>query len=271
MKVVRKSIFCIVIIIIAVALNSCSFTYEKEMQAIEYLKQFEQNESVNYVDKLYIYTKDKRISIYEEELLKDSDILFVSKSNIYFSIKVQKNNYEVYKTDYACSYSEKIFETDNSSIYRMINEDIIICKNDKTYYMCSIKNDTCEEIDKNDIQSLQSSYYSFEIKEHKPHFFKKIKDFCITDNDSQETRIFNEENMGALLKLEQASYLNDLLGIEFRSVTLLNDKIYIHCVSGNYPHFIITTYLYDFENETFTFVDWVEIYELERFSPFVSK
>ena len=266
----KKIALWIITCLLIIGLSSCNS--KKEKQAIEYLSQFGRNESFNYVvQDIDIYTKNKQITIYEEKLLKDSDILFVSKSSIYFTVRIRKNYYEVYKTDYACSYSEKIFETDNSSIYRMINEDIIICKNDKTYYKHNIKNNTCEQIDKYNIQSLRSSCYSFEIKEHKPHFFKKIKDFCIIDNDSQETRIFNEENMGALLKLEQASYLNDLLGIEINGVILLDDKIYFRCVSGNYPHFIITTYLYDFESETFSFVDWVEIYDLEGFSSFVSK
>ena len=183
MNKMKKIVFYIIIIVNVLLLNSCSFLYEKEMQAIEYLKQFEQNESVNYVDKLYIYTKDKRISIYDEELLKDSDILFVSKSNIYFSVKIGKNHYEIYKTDYDCSFSEKIFETNNSVIYSMRSEDIIICKNGKTYYKCSIKNDTCEEIDKNDIRNLRSSYYSWEVKIRKVHFGKKIEDFCFTDKN----------------------------------------------------------------------------------------
>ena len=265
----KKIALWIITCLLIIGLSSCNS--KKEKQAIEYLSQFERNGNFNYVvEDLYVYTKDKTITMREEELLKDSDILFVSKSNIYFSIKVEENNYEVHKTDYDCSFSEKIFETNNLSIYRMINEDTIICKKDMIYYQCSIKNNTCEQIDKDNIQSLRSSHYSFEIKEHKPHFFKKIKDFRITDNDSQETRIFNEENMGDLLKLEQANYLNDLLGLEINGVILLNDKIYIRCVSGNYPHFIITTYLYDFENETFTFMDWVEICELEGFSTFIS-
>lgn len=264
----KKISLWIITCLLIIGLSSCNS--EKKKRAIEYLSQFERNENINHVDDLYIYTKGKLISIYEEELLEDSDILFVSKSSIYFSVRVEKNHYEVYKTDHDCSYSEKTFETDNLRIYRMINEDIIICEKDAIYYKCSIKNNTCEEFDKNDIQSLRSSRYSYEIKEHKPHFFKKIKDFCITDNDSQETRIFNEENMGDLLKVEQASYLNDLVGLEINGVILLNDKIYIRCISGNYPHFIITIYLYDFESETFTFMDWTEIRELEGFSTFIS-
>ena len=153
----KKIALWIITCLLIISLSSCNSN--KEKRAIEYLSQFERNESFNYVvQDIDIYTKNKQITIYEEELLEDSDILFVSKSSIYFSVRVEKNHYEVYKTDLDCSYSEKIFETDNLRIYRMINEDIIICEKDAIYYKCSIKNNTCEEFDKNDIQSLRSSW-----------------------------------------------------------------------------------------------------------------
>ena len=249
-------------------MNSC--TSNKEKEAIEYLSQFERNESFNYiVQHIDIYTKNKQITIYEEELLEDSNILFVSKSSIYFSVKISKNHYEVYKTDYACSYSEKIFETRCSSIY-MIDKDTIVYEDEEIVTKYSIKNDTYEQCDIEDIGVIfqNSEYYSLEFKKRKPHFFKTIKDFCITDINSQETKIINNEHLEELLKVEQAKHLNDLLGIEIRGIKLVEDKIYVICESGEYPDFIVTTYLYDFENESFTFVDWVQVFDLERFSMF---
>ncbi|MBE6673888.1 MAG: hypothetical protein E7596_02140 [Ruminococcaceae bacterium] len=262
----KKIALWIITCLLIIGLSSCNS--KKEKRAIEYLSQFERNESFNYVvQDIDIYTKNKQITIYEEELLEDSDILFVSKSSIYFSVRVEKNHYEVYKTDHDCSYSEKIFETCCSNIY-MIDNDTIVYKDDENITKYSIKNDTYKQCDTTDFGEIfrNTEYYSLEIKKRKSHFFKTIKDFCITDINSQETKIINNEYLEELLKVEQAKYLNDLLKIEIRGITLVEDKIYVRCVSGEFPDFIVTVYSYDFENESFTFVDWVQIFDLEGFS-----
>lgn len=256
--------------VLLILLSFCSCNSKKKEQAIEYLSQFERNESFNYaVEDIRIYTKDKTIKIGEEELLDSSRVLFVSKINIYVAKYIKKNFCEVYKTDYECSNAIKIFETHCSNIY-MIDKYTIVYQDDGIFTKYSIKNDTYEQCDAADIGVIfrNTEYYSLEIKNRKPHFFKTIKDFCITDINSQETKIINNENLEELLKVEQAKYLNDLLGIEIRGITLVEDKIYVRCVSGEFPDFIVTVYSYDFENGSFAFVDWVQAFDLEGFSMF---
>ncbi len=260
----KVSLLIIFVLMFSLTASSCVSKMEKEQRGIDYLIQFEKNDNIIYVDDIYIHTKEKKIKKSEIDLLENSRILFVSKSNIYYVKTPKKDFCEIYKTDYECHSADKIFETNYSSIY-MTNQDTIVYCNNGDIFVYHIESEDLEQYEGEDVYDLvrDNDYYSW--KRHDVHLFKNRYEFCITKNATQETKIIGEERLKDLLKLEQPNYLNDLLGINFNKLKLDEDKIYVQCVSGGFPEVIVTTYLFDFESEAFTFVDWEQIYDTEDY------
>ena len=250
---------------LVIFLSSCNLKQKNE--AIEYIKQFERNENIFYVDDVKITTKNKEIVLDDENLLEGNNILFVSDDSIFFK-RDSLNKVEICKTDYNCSFATEIYsyeDKDKGRYVYMLNEDKIVYSNDDGKFIYSISSKQLDAYIGDSIFDLNkgNSYYSYE-KYDVGKLFEHKNEFHITEKESGITKIINDNILIESPNPVQIKHLNDLVGVKLHKLLIVDKNIYFQCKSEN----IITTFLYDFASESIKFIDWVQIYDAEYYNTF---
>lgn len=214
----------------------------KHNKCVEYLSRYEHNENIAYVDSGAIYFHNTKIKL--ENGINGENILYISSEKIYLHI-----GSSIYVTDYNFSNLEKMhtFErVGTNSRYTMYNQNFVCYEDSKGKLVYFIEESVEMAVDE---FPCDTEYVITKDGSSNPVYY-------VTDKKTNETKKINTSNNSKIFELEQAKYLEKLIALPIDNVKEYDGEIYVNCVSD----FIVTTYKYDFETETYTFVDWTEAF-----------
>ena len=251
---IKKKIECISfalitgIVILSFLSCSCNLS-DTHQDALEYLRQFEDNPNIVYVDNGNIYFGNERIVFYDEEIdgYTVRDILYISQKSVYFYAESQKNT-NIYVCDHNFENVEKIYSIEKAESIDMYSENEIRFSKNEEKYLYIINEKRMVKVD--EFPAIKREY-EFRIIDKIGYKNDKIE---ITKNQTGEKKTIK---LTEILDIDQAKQLKKITGyFDIDSVSQSNEKLYISCVSN----FIVTTYSFDFESETISFADWSEAY-----------
>lgn len=247
-----------ILFLVAVLVTLVVLGMKKEQRrnekAIGYLSQFPKNENVIYVDRYNrIYLHNRTIEPPDSISNNENSILYVNANNIfYYKRDNDTKKITVYRTDYSYCKTEKVYsyKTDNVISISMPNENTICYSQYEKYYIYCIDSEQVTLITKAEYEEkayCSNEYYSVE-KESKHGYIRLLR---ITEKNTGKTKVIEKDSLDNLLKVEQASVLNNYEKLEILDFILKNDQIYIQCWSCG----VVTTFLYDFDSEFYTYID----------------
>lgn len=269
-------VFCLIITLLIVCFIILKILYsietQKQKEILNYLEKYEQSSDIFYSDDKYIYLKDKVIEI---DNIKDYKVkpLYVTKEYIFFADYRSNNNKInriIYKSNHDFTNMEIIYSYEGGNVLHiyMPNENEILYSDinneDYRYY---IKEQKLVEYNGETFYDvmLKNDYYY--CKKHKKRNGIGSIDywFEIIDCKTGETKKIDKNIFESLIENEIAYYLNENIGIHYKQVMLIKDKIYLQCSSGS----IITTYEYDYESETLIYLDWINVIDEECYETYI--
>lgn len=252
MKTAKRTTIAVLILSMLLFTVSCFSTRKDRELALEYMSQFEHNENIvhKFIDGLYY---NGEIILETNELSSQPMKILFATNEFFYYRKKENGFFNVYKSDYDLQSNEMIFSTVKlDGDIAMKNEETIVYYN-RVDELCGSK----EYVYEYNISTKKQAFVDEEFWEYVNYNDKySCEKSKITNKETNETKTIKTKD---ILEVEQAKVLDDYLGIEIRSIRLRQDKIYVQCRSCDNFGFnsIITTYLYDFETEEYTFVDWV--------------
>lgn len=226
----------------------------------DYMKDVPQNDNVVYVDGSdTIYFHDKVVDLD----VNGYDFLYVTGEHIYFST-YNKGYVNVYKANH--ELTDKVllmtYETGSDGTYMFMRDENKIfygaVVNGIKYHVYFIEKNETQIITKERFSNYrnENDYYSVKVQKAP---YGGIKAFEITSKSTGEMKYINENFLQEILKIEEAKKLEEYSYLYYKDYILKDDQIYIACASGDF----ITVYQYNFETEEVTFVDWMNMRDIE--------
>lgn len=244
-----KSVILITILFFALLLSSCSCSlFKNHDEALEYLRKYEDNPNIVYVDNQAIYFGNRKIEFYGKEIdgKEVKHIIYVDNNKIYFYARLRKKE-SVYFCDHNFEKIEKICDLENVGSISMSSEREIRYTKDGEKYIYNIEDGKTEKV-----QSYPETgeLYAFLVKDD---IGGKNDEIVFTKKQTGEKKVLRAVDV---LKLEQAKTLKEITGYfdVDDCVREKNGTLYISFLSN----FIVSTYSYDFETGNVQFLDWSE-------------
>ena len=217
----KKTIKFISLILTLITISCCLSSCVGVIKALwyfddilEYMQQTPQNKGVAYMNGANsIYFHDKVIQPKEEIV----GVLYVTADHIYYVTseregrekyaRVYKSNYDYSEEELILSYEVEAFVInmpDEDKIYYKLNGN----KDKKGYYVRYISENRTEQITEEQYEASwnENDYYSVKNIEGS---WSKLIGFEITNKVTGETKLFDEEDLNEVLKIEQAKKLNE--------------------------------------------------------------
>lgn len=229
-----KKGFLLISLIVSAILVFSSCNTAKQIK--EYLEPIEHNENMVFADDHYVYFHNNKI----EHDVK-MNVEHITRQDIYYST-VEKENVLITKYDINVKETTNVisFEGDKNSI---------------EFYNDWIKYDTSNGSKLFSLKELKEYDYNNELIQKENSIYTYI-DGNIVNNSTNEKKKIEFNDSSKIYNTVEAEHLKQLgasFNLEF--VKIYREKIYV--VVGN-DYFIDTVYLYDFETEEFTYLDWNE-------------
>lgn len=270
MKIGKRTII-IVVLVIAILITSSGVSlyvylkhhYRTRQEIEDYLSaNCSRNPSIAYSDGWSICFSDRKVDLKDipEIAELDIEVCGMTKDYVYFLEKVSSKTKEknIYRADHSFSSIELVLSYISNGMTYLCKKGIRYGVEDGTRFFYSYQENK-SSIDENyeyflETRNKGNEYYSSESKPDGFNIFSNDKIYIITDKKSGVERRISQKYIDNIEKDEFMTCLADMGALNFSSIRLNDEDVYIVCSYGT----IGILFEYDFENEKMYFVDWVE-------------
>lgn len=224
-----------VFIVFLITLVLLSFSSCTTNQIEKFLETIEHNKNIVFSDDHYVYFYNNKIE-HDVEMLVE----YVTNQEIYYSA-LENNKVIITKYDIASK--------DTTELFSFVGERTSI-----NFYEQWIEYSTVNGTKLFSLSENQEYDYSDNLLQKESSNYTIYSDGYIKNNSTNTVKKVELNDESNIFNTVQAKELKRLgAGFTLEIIKIHKDKIYV--VVGN-EYFIDTVYLYDFETEQFTFLDW---------------
>lgn len=235
--------------------------HQQYNKVVNYFSNVPKNENIAYSSNHTIYLHDKELDWDGERIVHlDKDYAFVLENN------------SLVKMDYYGNFIETIISFDKTvSEHTYFDYAIAFFEENKSqaiYYFSLGELEEVKGLSSDEVKELiiEKSNYDYTVNKVRYENFQPYY-YEITCLSTNETIALCEDDLSLILQATHANEINNISKLRYYKAFVIDGKIYFQFVAAdNFLGGVILTYEYDFESNSFTYIDYVDVYDIEEYN-----
>ncbi|MBQ8840478.1 MAG: hypothetical protein IJ004_04070 [Clostridia bacterium] len=253
-------VITILLTIVGVFAANLSMEHQKYNEVLHYFENVPKNKNVVYSSYHTIYLQDKEIDWNGGWIVHlDKDYAFVFENN------------SLVKKDYYGNSIEQIISFDNTvAKYTYFDYAIAFFEENKSqaiYYFSLGELEEVKGLSPKEVKELimEKSNCDYTVNKVRYENFQPYY-YEITCLSTNETIALCEDDLSLILQATHANEINNISKLRYYKAFVIDGKIYFQFVAAdNFLGGVVLTYEYDFDSNSFTYIDYVDVYDIEEY------